>query len=122
MKSLIFALIILCSVILSTVLVAVYTDIILSDFEQEVETRINNTPSEALVGIEAVSQKYKDIKPFLVLFMRESNVKEIEMYIEDIRSAAAEDDAAAITEAKNRLKLHTQQLRRLSAFSIEAIF
>ena len=122
MKALICSLIILCSVILSTVLAASYTDVILSDFEEEIDTRITHSPSESLLGIEAIGEEYSRIKPFLILFMRENNIQEMEMYMEDIKSAAAEDDVAAITEAKNRLMLHIQQLRRLSAFSMEAIF
>jgi hypothetical protein len=122
LKALICSLIILCSVILSTVLAASYTDVILSDFEEAIDARITHSPSESLLGIEAIGEEYSRIKPFLIFFMRENNIQEMEMYMEDIKSAAAEDDVAAITEAKNRLMLHIQQLRRLSAFSMEAIF
>ena len=122
MKSLICALIILCSVIISTVFVAVHTDRILSDFEKAIDENITDNSAEALSGIEQTENEYQSIKPFLILFMRENDVKEIEMYIEDMRSAAKEEDNAALTEAKSRLKLHIRQLRRLSAFSMEAIF
>jgi hypothetical protein len=49
-------------------------------------------------------------------------MRELEMYIEDIKSAALENDETALLSAKSRLKLHIEQLRRLSAFSFEAIF
>ena len=54
MKALICSLIILCSVILSTILAASYTDVILSDFEEEIDARITHSPSESLLGIEAI--------------------------------------------------------------------
>ena len=122
MKSFIFSIVILSLIILCTILVAIHTDNILSDFEKTIESEISNNPEQTLLGIEKVASKYKSIKPFLTLFMRENDVKEIEMYIEDIRSAAKEDERIAITEAKSRLKLHIYQLRRLSVFSMESVF
>lgn len=122
MKSFIFAITILSSVILCTILVAFYTNKITYDFEDTVDRKISNSPEEAIVGIEEVANKYQSIRPFLTLFMRENDVKDIEMYIEDIRSAAKENDSCAITEAKSRLMLHIYQLRRLSVFSMESIF
>ena len=94
----------------------------LSNFENTIESEISSTPQESIAGIEKVETKYKNMKPFLTLFMRENDVKEIEMYIEDMRSAAKADDLPALTEAKSRLKLHIYQLRRLSVFSMESIF
>ena len=122
MKSFIFSLIILCLVIICTIFVAIYTDKMLSNFENTIESEISSTPQESIAGIEKVETKYKNMKPFLTLFMRENDVKEIEMYIEDMRSAAKADDLPALTEAKSRLKLHIYQLRRLSVFSMESIF
>lgn len=122
MKTLISALIILCFVILSTVLVAVYTDKLLTSFNNTIEEKISDDTGDTLYGINDLESEYKKLKPFLVLFIRGSDVKEIEMYIEDAKSAAKESEAAALTEAKNRLMLHIDQLRRLSIFSVEAIF
>ena len=122
MKSFIFAITILCSVILCTVLVALYTNKIMCDFDDTIDREISNNPEDVLIGIEEVAKEYQNIHPFLTLFMRENDVKEIEMYIEDIRSAAKDDDKRALTEAKSRLKLHIFQLRRLSVFSMESIF
>ena len=122
MKSFIFAITILCSVILCTVLVALYTNKIMCDFDDTIDREISNNPEDVLIGIEEVAKEYQNIHPFLTLFMRENDVKEIEMYIEDIRSAAKDDDKRALTEAKSRLKLHIFQLRRLSVFSRESIF
>ena len=122
MKSFIFSIVILSLIILCTILIAIHTDKMLSDFEKTIESEISNNPEQTLLGIEKVASKYKSMKPFLTLFMRENDVKEIEMYIEDIRSAAKEDERIAITEAKSRLKLHIYQLRRLSVFSMESVF
>ena len=122
MKTLISALIILCFVILSTVLVAVYTDKLLTSFNNTIEEKISDDTDDTLYGINDLESEYKKIKPFLVLFIRGSDVKEIEMYIEDAKSAAKESEAAALAEAKSRLMLHIDQLRRLSIFSVEAIF
>ena len=122
MKSFIFSIVILSLIILCTILIAIHTDKMLSDFEKTIESEISNNPEQTLLGIEKVASKYKSMKPFLTLFMRENDVKEIEMYIEDIRSAAKEDERFAITEAKSRLKLHIYQLRRLSVFSMESVF
>ena len=122
MKTFIFAITILSSVILCTILVAFYTNKTMYDFEDTIDRKISNNPEEAIVGIEEVKNKYQSIRPFLTLFMRENDVKDIEMYIEDIRSAAKENDSYAITEAKSRLMLHIYQLRRLSVFSMESIF
>ena len=122
MKTLISALIILCFVILSTVLVAVYTDKLLTSFNNTIEEKISIDTDDTLRGINDLESEYKKLKPFLVLFIRGSDVKEIEMYIEDAKSAAKESEAAALAEAKSRLMLHIDQLRRLSIFSVEAIF
>ena len=122
LKTLISALIILCFVILSTVLVAVYTDKLLTSFNNTIEEKISDDTDDTLYGINDLESEYKKIKPFLVLFIRGSDVKEIEMYIEDAKSAAKESEAAALAEAKSRLMLHIDQLRRLSIFSVEAIF
>lgn len=121
MKSLICALVILFSVILTTVLCSIYTDKFLADFSNEIDKVPDNLEYETQY-IGDVEKRYKDIKLFLILFMRENDVKEIELYIEDIKTAANKNDATALAEAKGRLKLHIRQLRRLSAFSIEAIF
>lgn len=122
MKTLISALIILCFVILSTVLIAVYTDKLLTSFNNTIEEKISDDTDDTLHGINDLESEYKKLKPFLVLFIRGSDVKEIEMYIEDAKSAAKESEAAALAEAKSRLMLHIDQLRRLSIFSVEAIF
>ena len=68
--------------------------------------------------------EFVEDKEFLARVQKSCNddMKEIEMYIEDIRSAAKEDERIAITEAKSRLKLHIYQLRRLSVFSMESVF
>ena len=66
--------------------------------------------------------EYKRLKTYLIIFMHENDVKDIEMHISDIKSAAKSNDTAGVVTAKNRLRLHIRQLRRLSTFSIEAIF
>ena len=115
------ALTILFSVITATVLVSIYTDKLLTDFIGVIDDIPDDSESIAAYADE-VEQKYKNTKFFFILFMRENDVKETEMYIEDMRTAAQENDKTALWEAKNRLMLHIQQLRRLSAFSMEAIF
>ncbi len=123
MKSLICASVILCLVIFSTVFVAIYTDIRLGELIATVDQAIpDNDPKAARLGAENVEDEYKRIKTYLILFIRENEVRDIEMHISDIKSAAMTDDVCGVTTAKNRLTLHIEQLRRLSVFSIEAIF
>ena len=121
MKSMMCALTILFSVIIATVLVSIYTDELLTDFIDVIDDIPGDSESISAYADE-VEQKYKNTRLFFILFMRENDVKETEMYIEDMITAAQENDKTALMEAKSRLRLHTQRLKRLSAFSIEAIF
>lgn len=123
MKTLIYSLVILCSVILTTVFAAVYTDKMLTDFIESVDSKVNEENCEmAYIGAKEIEKEYKKLKKHFILFIRENDSCEAEAYIEDIKSSAKSDDPAGIATAKNRLMLHMEQLRRLSVFSMEAIF
>lgn len=121
MKSVILAVIILCSVTLSVIGAAIYSGHVLDKFTMAIDDAVTGT-SEAAANTEKIEKQYQRIKPFLSLFACDSEAREIETYIEDIKSASLENDEEALTTAKSRLKLHVKQLRRLSGFSIEAIF
>ena len=123
MKSLICSIILLCSVIAMTIFVGSYTDRQLKHFADLIDAKIpNENTSAAYRGAEEMEQEYENIKVYLIIFMNESEIRDIEMHISDIKSAAKADDLQNLIAAKSRLKLHIKQLRRLSTFSIEAIF
>ena len=123
MKSLICSVVILCALILSAVFVAIYTDKSLESFSETVYTEISEDDCQAAyLGAERVEDEYKRLKTYLIIFMHENDIKDIEIHISDIKSAAKSNDTAGVVTAKNRLRLHIGQLRRLSTFSIEAIF
>ena len=122
MKSLICSIILLCSIILSTVLVAIYTDRQLEHFVNTIEEVSKNDVTDQKTLAEEIEREYERNKTFLVLFMYENEIRDMEMHISDIKSAVTTNDTDGMIAAKNRLKLHLEQLRRLSTFSIEAIF
>lgn len=123
MKALISSIIILCFVVFGTVFVALYTDQRLDRFSDLIAEEISEDDcAVAYLGAEDIKREYESIKTYLILFMRENEVRDIEMHISDIKSAAKSNDSAGVITAKNRLLLHIGQLRRLSTFSIEAIF
>ena len=122
MKSLICSIILLCSIILSTVLVAIYTDRQLERFVNTIEEISKNDVADQKTLAEEIEREYERNKTFLVLFMYENEIRDMEMHISDIKSAVTTNDTDGMIAAKNRLKLHLEQLRRLSTFSIEAIF
>ena len=121
MKSVIIAAVILCSVTASVIWAAVYSGLALGRLAESTEEVSINEGATA-TGVEEVEAEYRRVKPFLSLFACDSEAREIELYIEDIKSASFENDEEALTTAKSRLILHIKQLRRLSGFSIEAIF
>ena len=123
MKSLICSIVILCFVVFGTVFVALYTDQRLEQFSYLILNEVPQDDCEAsYLGAENIEREYNSIKTFLILFIRENEVRDIEMHISDIKSAATSNDTVGVITAKNRLMLHIRQLRRLSTFSIEAIF
>ena len=121
MKSVIIAAVILCSVTASVIWVAVYSGLALDRLAEATE-EVSVKDGATVIGVEEVEAEYRSVNPFLSLFTCDSEAREIELYIEDIKSASLENDAEALLAAKSRLILHIKQLRRLSGFSIEAIF
>ena len=121
MKSVIASAIILACILSSVLCVAVYSRRILTELGDTVDELKENS-SDVAQQADNIEAHYKNIKPFLSLFACDSEAREIEMYIEDIKSAIAENDDDTLLTAKSRLRLHIEQLRRLSGFSIEAIF
>ena len=123
MKTLISSIVILCSVVFGAVFVALYTDQRLERFSDLILDEVpEDDCTAAYLGAEDLEREYKSIKTYLILFMRKNEVRDIEMHISDIKSAAKSEDTVGVITAKNRLMLHIGQLRRLSTFSIEAIF
>ena len=123
MKVLISSIVILCFVVLGTVFVALYTDQRLEQFSYLILNEVQEDDCEAsYLGAENIEREYDSIKSYLILFIRKNEVRDIEMHISDIKSAAKSNDTVGVITAKNRLLLHIRQLRRLSTFSIEAIF
>ena len=125
MKSLIVALIILSVVIFTTVGGALLTDSRLSDFKSTVEHAIPNGVQDTAKireGAEKLEAEYERLRKFIILFIHDDGVREIEEHISDIKSSANADEVSDAIIAKSRLILHIEQLRRLSKFSTEAIF
>lgn len=121
MKSVIASAVILACILSAVLCVAIYSRRLLGKLGDTVD-ELSVSASETVNHVYDIEARYKEIKPFLSLFACDSEAREIEMYIEDIKSAIAENDDDALLTAKSRLKLHIEQLRRLSGFSIEAIF
>ena len=125
MKSVIITIIICTTVFGSTIFGAFFTDKKLSSFLNCINTAIPEDIASTydLKGdAEKLEQEYQKIKRYLLLLIHDDEVREIEEHISDIRSALEADEPADALSARNRLKLHIEQLRRLSKFSIEAIF
>ena len=116
---------ILLSVVLATVFGAIFTDKKLDELSTCIDDAISNTSndtSENVEGAKRIEEQYKSIKRYLILFVHDDGVREIEEHIEDIKSAVITNETADAIASKNRLILHIEQLRRLSKFSPEAIF
>ena len=122
MKALLCSIIIFCSVVLATVAVAIKANSLLTNFSTRAEESISlNESAPDNDSIETVFREYQKLKRFMTLFIREDDIRETEMYLEDIKSAAKANDQEALMTSKSRLMLHIEQLRRLSVFSFEAI-
>ena len=125
MKSMILASAILLSVVLATVFGAIFTDKKLDELSTCIDDAISNTSNDTSKNVEGakrIEEQYKSIKRYLILFVHDDGVREIEEHIEDIKSAVITNETADAIASKNRLILHIEQLRRLSKFSPEAIF
>lgn len=121
MRALITSIVILCLIITSIVTVSIHTVNLLENLKSIADERLSDNCPESLIGINEVNKEFEEIKPFLRLFVCDSEVRELELYISDVKSAAEKDNSSELVASKNRLTLHIDQLRRLSAFSIEAI-
>ena len=119
MKSLIISLIILSSILTAVIAVAICSDKALTRLADTIDAPGQN---DKIANAYEIEKEYKDLERFLIFFAHDSEIREMQMYIEDIKSAAQENDQVALITAKSRLRLHIEQLRRLSAFSFEAIF
>lgn len=122
MKSLIISLAILSSVIVTTILSAVYTDKLLGELEDTVLDLCEDGCDESNGKISKIENEYDRIKTYLILFSRQNDVQRIEEYISDIKSSHNSGDTDGLISAKSRLLLHVRQQRRLSRLGIEAIF
>ena len=116
---------ILLTVISVSVFGAFFTDKQLEHFYNVIEDAIPAESDDADV-IEAsarrIEEEYEHLRRYLILFIHDDGVREIEEHISDIKSSALSDEIGDAMTAKSRLTLHIKQLRRLSKFSAEAIF
>ena len=125
MKSLLLSLGILITVISVSVFGAFFTDRQLERFSEAISDAIPEESNDSEVirdGAAKVEEEYKHIRKYVILFIHDDEVREIEEHISDIKSSANADELGDSITAKNRLILHIKQLRRLSKFSAEAIF
>ena len=125
MKSLITASTIFLLVITTSIFGAIFTDKKLAQFERDIESAIPNDTEDIDTiynGAVTIEERYGNLEKYLILFIHDDGVREIEEHIADIKSAAITNEAGDAITAKNRLTLHIKQLRRLSKFSPQAIF
>ena len=125
MKSLITASTIFLLVISTSIFGAIFTDKKLAQFERDIESAIPNDTEDTDTiynGAVTIEERYGNLEKYLILFIHDDGVREIEEHIADIKSAAITNEAGDAITAKNRLTLHIKQLRRLSKFSPQAIF
>ena len=125
MKSLITASTIFLLVITTSIFGAIFTDKKLAQFERDIESAIPNDTEDIDTiynGAVTIEERYGNLEKYLILFIHDDGVREIEEHIADIKSAAITSEAGDAITAKNRLTLHIKQLRRLSKFSPQAIF
>lgn len=125
MKSLFLSLGILLTVITVSVFGAFFTDKKLASFYEAIENAIpeeSNSTKEVHEGAIKIESEYEKLKKYIILFIQDDGVREIEEHISDIKSSAKRDELADAMTSKSRLLLHIKQLRRLSKFSSEAIF
>ena len=125
MKAFISATVMLVIICSAAVFGAVFTSTNLSAFAEKISSTIPEHPEESsdlYAAAMSIEQEYENIEKYLRLFIHDSEAREIEEHIADIKSAAQMNETADAIAAKNRLLLHIEQLRRLSLFSPEAIF
>ena len=125
MKSLLLSLGILITVISVSVFGAFFTDRQLERFSKTISEAIPNevTDAESIhEGAAKIEEEYESLRKYIILFIHDDGVREIEEHISDIKSSADADELGDAMTAKSRLILHIKQLRRLSKFSAEAIF
>ena len=115
----------LITVISISIFGAFFTDRQLERFSEAISDAIPEESNDSEVirdGAAKVEEEYKHIRKYVILFIHDDEVREIEEHISDIKSSANADELGDSITAKNRLILHIKQLRRLSKFSAEAIF
>ena len=120
MKSFICSLILLFSIIVSAITVGSVVGKKLDDFAEFIDDTIDSSVGKE--EIDKIKEKYTDLKPLMILFINESEIREIEQIISELESVIDTGEQAEINMSKNRLILHIRQLKRLSTFSFEAIF
>ena len=125
MRSLLLSLGILLTVISVSVFGAFFTDRKLERFYDVIEDAIPAQSDDADVieaSAQRIEEEYEHLRRYLILFIHDDGVREIEEHISDIKSSALSNEIGDAMTAKSRLTLHIKQLRRLSKFSTEAIF
>ena len=116
---------ILLTVISVSVFGAFFTDRKLERFYDVIEEAIPAQSDDAELieaSAQRIEEEYEQLRRYLILFIHDDEVREIEEHISDIKSSALSDEIGDAMTAKSRLTLHIKQLRRLSKFSTEAIF
>lgn len=125
MRSLFLSLGILIVVISVSIFGAFFTDRRLERFSCEIEYAIPEGADDTKTiyeGATKIEEEYEHLKKYIILFIHDDGVREIEEHISDIKSSAKADEPGDAMTSKSRLLLHIKQLRRLSKFSAEAIF
>ncbi len=124
MKSVAISIIMIVAITAFTIIGTVYTERSLTkiaEYASGIPTE-NIEYDEVLKYAEELEMRFKEDGRFLSLTVCEELLWEAEKCITDVKSAAMASSAEGVITAKSRLTSHLEQLKRLSGFSIEAIF
>ncbi len=125
MKSFITAIVIITALIVFSIGGTVLTDKTLLWLDDEISAMPigDVTDYDAVYeDILKIEEKYEKADEILALLLTNIDLEKIKSCIDEIKVGAQIEDEMLIKTAKSRLLLHTEQLRRLSGFSMDSIF
>lgn len=125
MKSSVIAIIILALALSATLCSSAITGKTLMELRDDIESsflKCGESCSEILAASTDMRKRFDGYITYLSFFINDEDMLEITQYYDDIKSAAAADSYDGALEAKNRLISQLEHLKRLSSFSIDAVF
>ncbi len=125
MKSSIIAIIVLVLVILLTFYFSSLTAGVLDELKTDAERTLTLCGKDCEKILRASKEMRVGFETriiYLSFFINDEDLLEITQYYDDIKSAAEADNYEGVLTAKNRLVSELEHLRRLSTFSVDAVF